>query len=98
MEKPKITYDTLINYLASMENAADLRLMIMKENKLYEQIEIVYTNAICQSVVSNFFRQIKDKSLVEDLIKDVEKAYSREYDPMWEKIDEQECESSRKEA
>lgn len=98
MEKPKITYDTLINYLTDMENAVDMQLMVMKKEELYEQIDIAYTNAICQSVVSNFFRQVKDKSLIEDLIKDIEEAYCGEYDPMWEKIDEQECESSRKEA
>lgn len=98
MEKPKITYDTLINYLTDMENAADIQLMVMRKEKLYEQIDMAYSNAVCQSVVSNFFRQIKDKSLIEDLIKDIEEAYSGEYDPMWEKIDEQECESSRKEA
>lgn len=98
MEKPKITYDTLINYLTDMENAADIQLMVMRKEELYEQIDMAYTNAICQSVVSNFFRQIKDKSLVEDLIKDIEEAYSTTYDPMWEKIDEQECKSSRTEA
>lgn len=97
MEKPKITYDTLINYLTDMENCADMQLIVASK-KGHKAIKTIYETAICQSVVSNFFRQIKDKSLIEDLIKDIEEAYCREYDPIWEKIDEQECESSRKKA
>lgn len=97
MEKPKITYDTLINYLTDMENCADMQLVIASK-KGHKAIKTIYETAICQSVVSNFFRQIKDKSLIEDLIKDIEEAYSGEYDPMWEKIDEQECKSIGKEA
>ena len=46
MEKPKITYDTLINYLTGMENAADIQLMIMRKGELYKQIDMAYTNAI----------------------------------------------------
>ena len=97
MEKPKITYDTLINFLTDMENAADLQLVIASKNG-HKAIKTIYETAICQSVVSCFFSQIEDKSLIEDLIKDIEEAYSQIYDPMWEKIDEQECESSRTEA
>lgn len=88
MEKPKITYNTLINYLTAMENATDLRLMIAKEDKSYEQIDILYINAICQSVLNNFIRHLKDKTTIELWIKDMEEAYSGEYDPMWEKIED----------